>query len=312
MVKRKGYLEAAGIVLIAVGALALLYVANALDVYMRIVLAFAALVVSGIAMQKAMRLNGGYGFCMIGSRKGLRAIDRLSNRYKRFWNAMAMWGLVLGFGLITYPMLKGKIDKRIFAFGVLSSIAIVIFVMPYFGAGFQFINLPGVQSAISSQASSLQQNASLFAYAITAVTAIFGFTGYIFVSIFANAASILIGKSQIPGVAPIIPGVNIPLFAGIISLILLLVIHEFSHGVLSRIAKVKLKSIGLLVFGIIPIGAFVEPDEKKVKRLGSAKQTKIFSAGIAANFMAMIVFFVLLFFGECKSPVSVGFGQSGV
>ena len=56
------------------------------------------------------------------------------------------------------------------------------------------------------------------------------------------------------GVAPIIPGVDIPLFAGIISIAILLIIHEFSHGILAKKAKVKLKEIGLLVFGFIPIG----------------------------------------------------------
>lgn len=293
---RKDYLEAMSIVLITVGALALLYVANALDIYTRVALAFVTLIISGISIQRAMKLNGGYGLYMIGSKKGLRVIDDISKGYKGFWNAMAMWGLTMGFGLLTYPMLKGRIDKRVFAFGVLSSILIVTFVQPHLADAFQFINIPGVQSTISGRTLALQQGANLFAYAITAVTVVFGFSGYAFISILANAALILLGHSQLPGVAPIIPGINLPLIAGLISLIVLLVIHEFSHGVLSRIAKVKLKSIGLLVFGIIPIGAFVEPDEKMVKKLGSTKQTKIFSAGIAANFIATVVFFVLMLF----------------
>ena len=80
--------------------------------------------------------------------------------------------------------------------------------------------------------------------------------------------------SQIPGVAPIIPGIDIPLFAGIISLAVLLVVHEFSHGLLARAAKVRLKSIGLLIFSIIPVGAFVEPDERQISKVKKAAQTK--------------------------------------
>ncbi len=250
---------------------------------------------------------------MIGSKRGLKTIDAVSKNNRKFWDAMAIWGLTLGFGLMAYPLLKGRMDKRVLVFGILSLVFMVIFVQPYLSVAFQFINMPKLQGAVSSQASSLQPEANLLSYALLALTVVFGFSGYIFVSVLANAASILVGiaqflisyfsgaintstlTNQVPGVAPIIPGWNIPLVAGLVSLVILLVIHEFSHGVLSRMAKVKLKSIGLLVFGIIPIGGYVEPDERMVKKLDSLKQTKIFSAGISANFIATLFFFVLLF-----------------
>ena len=312
MTRSKGYLKATGAVLVTIGALVMLYLASALSIYVRVALAFAALIVSGLSIQKAMGLGGGYGFYMIGSRKGLKRIDQISNRYKKFWNAMAMWGMVMGFGLFSYPMMKGRIDVRMVAFGVLSLIFMTIFVQPYLAVAAQFISLPGMQVAASGGTPALQQGANLLSVMIISVTALFGFSGYVFISIFSNAALILIGiaqfllswisgaanvstlQNQIPGVAPIIPGITLPLAAGIMSLIVLLVIHELSHGMLSRIAEVKLKSIGLLMFGIIPMGAYVEPDEKKVKRLGSVKQTWIFSSGVAANFIAAIVFFALL------------------
>ena len=43
----------------------------------------------------------------------------------------------------------------------------------------------------------------------------------------------------------------------------MIIIHEFSHGILARVENVKINSIGLLLFAIIP-GAFVEPDEEKL------------------------------------------------
>jgi membrane-associated protease RseP (regulator of RpoE activity) len=103
-------------------------------------------------------------------------------------------------------------------------------------------------------------------------------------------------SGQVPGVVPIIPGIDIPLVAGIISLVILLTVHELSHGILSRLSRVRLKSMGLLMFGILPIGAFVEPDDKMIKRLAPHQQISIFSAGVAANFVAMLVFFVLMMF----------------
>ncbi|MCL5007076.1 MAG: site-2 protease family protein, partial [Candidatus Marsarchaeota archaeon] len=143
-------------------------------------------------------------------------------------------------------------------------------------------------------------------------TFVFGFTGYVIVAIMYNAAKILYALSlflitvgaghpqvsqlsgQVAGVAPVIPGIDLPLAAGVLALALMLMVHEFSHGILARNAKVKLKSIGLVILGVIPMGAFVEPEEKEVVKLDSMKQTKIFAAGISANFIAMLVFFVFV------------------
>jgi membrane-associated protease RseP (regulator of RpoE activity) len=310
---RKDYLGAAGIALLTIGILAILYVTNAVGVPGRVAIAiFVVLPASGIMIRKVMGLSGGYGLYLIGGKRGLRTIDSVSKKHRKFWDAMAMWGLSMGFGLLAYPLVKGKIDKRIWVLGILSSIFVMLFVQQYFSVALQFISLPQIQGTVSSNASALQQNASLLAYMVTAVTLVSGFSGYIFVLLLANAASILVGiaqlllsylsgavnfstvKNQIPGVAPIIPGWDVPLLAGVTSLAILLIVHEFSHGVLSRIAKVKLKSTGLLMFGIVPVGGYVEPDERMVKKLDSAKQTRLFSAGIAANFIAMFVFFALL------------------
>ena len=100
--------------------------------------------------------------------------------------------------------------------------------------------------------------------------------------------------SQVPGVAPIIPGFQIPLVAGLIAFALALILHEMSHGVLARIYNVRLKSVGLLMVGIIPMGGFVEPDDKQVGKLSNINQTKMFAAGVAANFVLMVIFFLLM------------------
>ena len=64
---------------------------------------------------------------------------------------------------------------------------------------------------------------------------------------------------------------------------------------LARAAKVKIKSIGVLLFGVIPIGAYVEPNEKMVEKLSKQEQNQISAAGISANFIASIIFFALMF-----------------
>ncbi|PJB21662.1 MAG: peptidase M50, partial [Euryarchaeota archaeon CG_4_9_14_3_um_filter_38_12] len=49
----------------------------------------------------------------------------------------------------------------------------------------------------------------------------------------------------------------IPLWYGLLGLIIAMVVHEFSHGILAAFAKVKIKSLGVL-FLVLPLGAFVE------------------------------------------------------
>lgn len=287
----------------------------AIGTIQEVLLILGSLFVSGLLIQRLMGFRGGYGFYMMGSKKGLETIDRISKKYDDFWNGMAIWGLTLGFGLLAYPLLKGRINKRAFALGILSLPLIIVYLLPYLGtASFQLINIPRIQNAIATQHSGAQtvHGVNYYAYLMAALTIVSGFSGVIFATILLNAATILsvilssiytaltgMGtppstSNLVPGVAPVIPGITIPLFSGIISLIIILVVHEFSHGILSRIARVRLKSIGLLVFGVIPIGAYVEPDENMIKKLDPIKQTKIFSAGISANFIAMIVFFLLL------------------
>ena len=69
---------------------------------------------------------------------------------------------------------------------------------------------------------------------------------------------------EAPAVSIVLPGVEmpgstiyVPLGYGLISLATVLIVHEFSHGILSRVEKINIKSVGLLLFTILP-GAFVE------------------------------------------------------
>jgi membrane-associated protease RseP (regulator of RpoE activity) len=121
----------------------------------------------------------------------------------------------------------------------------------------------------------------------------------------------------------LLPGINqfIPLTWGLIGLIVTLVVHELSHAILSRVADIKVKSLGLLVV-LVPIGAFAEPDESQLvgtdaqpgDRIATRpERLRVFSAGITANFAVALVAF-LLFFGPVLTSVSSveGLGVVGV
>lgn len=91
-----------------------------------------------------------------------------------------------------------------------------------------------------------------------------------------------------------LPGLNpiIPLWYGIFGLVVAIIVHEFSHGILARLAKVKIKSLGL-VFFIVPMGAFVEPDEEELKALDRRSRIRMYAAGPASNMMVAFVCAVL-------------------
>ncbi|MBC7114115.1 MAG: site-2 protease family protein [Archaeoglobi archaeon] len=94
----------------------------------------------------------------------------------------------------------------------------------------------------------------------------------------------------------LLPGVNqfIPLTYGIIALIITLIVHEFSHGILCRVEGIKVKSLGILL-ALVPIGGFAEPDEEELKRAEMWKKIRVFTSGITSNFITALVFFALFF-----------------
>ena len=120
-----------------------------------------------------------------------------------------------------------------------------------------------------------------------------------------------------PTVSLIVPGVEvpgspifIPLFSGLIGLATVLIVHEFSHGILARVEKIKINSIGLLLFAILP-GAFVEPDEEELNSLRRASRMRIYVAGSMANLtLAAIALIIMLALSSFVIPAV--FHEDGV
>lgn len=106
--------------------------------------------------------------------------------------------------------------------------------------------------------------------------------------------------TQTPSVSLVIPGVEvpgspifIPFLFGIIGLVTVIVVHEFSHGILARVENIKIKSIGLLLFAVLP-GAFVEPDEEDMEKAKKTSRMRVYAAGSIANISLFVVAFLLM------------------
>jgi len=111
-------------------------------------------------------------------------------------------------------------------------------------------------------------------------------------------------------VSPILPGIKIPgsdfflpFWHGIISLFLLLVIHEGAHGIISRVHNVKVESTGVGILAILPF-AFVKPNEKQIKKLNVSKRIAMYAAGPFANITTAALALGLLLFGVMPLLIS--------
>ncbi len=133
---------------------------------------------------------------------------------------------------------------------------------------------------------------------LTLTLSIFGLPLLLFLALIEHAYEIMLG-SDLPGISPALPTVKggevglgfpglpvfIPWSHALIAIVVTIVVHEFAHGILTRVRKLNLKSTGLVTLGILPIGAFVEPDDDEMKKAESIDRMRIFAVGSFANLM---------------------------
>lgn len=112
-----------------------------------------------------------------------------------------------------------------------------------------------------------------------------------------------------------IPGINpfIPIGYGLIALVIGVVLHEMMHGVIARSQNIGVKSIGILWL-VIPVGAFVEQDDAEMNAATRRKRGRVAAAGVLANLVLAVVFFLLVAAAVSTSvhPTADGVGLGGV
>ena len=99
----------------------------------------------------------------------------------------------------------------------------------------------------------------------------------------------------------------IPVEYWVISIAIIMVVHEASHGIIARLEGFEINSVGWLVLGIVP-GAFVEPkgmqlgDDEEGEGMGAAniwdqgnykQRLKVLAAGSWANYVTAFILFLL-------------------
>ena len=128
---------------------------------------------------------------------------------------------------------------------------------------------------------------------------------------FAEQLRVPILTPLVPYIDKLFPSEILPPFYFTYWIIIIAIIaipHEFAHGIFARLNKVKIHSTGFGFLGPF-LAAFVEQDEKDMKKAKKFPQLAILAAGTFANVLMTVLFgiiligFILVFF----VPIGVNF-----
>ncbi len=129
---------------------------------------------------------------------------------------------------------------------------------------------------------------------------------FIFYSLVKNAYFFFQKPEQASQVMLLVPGLTISMESLpyiLISLVVVVLTHEFAHGIASLAEKIPLKSSGIFFALVLP-GGFVEIDEEKLEKAKPSTKLRIFSAGASTNIAAgMLVLLLITNFAFTISPL---------
>ncbi|HLF53880.1 MAG TPA: site-2 protease family protein [Candidatus Nanoarchaeia archaeon] len=99
----------------------------------------------------------------------------------------------------------------------------------------------------------------------------------------------------------------------IIIIAIIAVPHEFAHGIIARLNKIKILSTGFGFLGPF-LAAFVEQDDKQMQKATKFSQLSVLAAGTFANVLMTIFFglILLLFFTTTFVPAGLNFNMYSI
>lgn len=118
--------------------------------------------------------------------------------------------------------------------------------------------------------------------------------------LYQGAVGIIQSPDPTPTVGLLIPGVQlpgsdfyVPFWYGIISIVVLAVVHEASHGIIATVEKIKIKTTGVGLFLFLPL-AFVEPVINSFKKATRLSRIRMLCAGSFANLTTALIAFLIV------------------
>jgi len=152
-----------------------------------------------------------------------------------------------------------------------------------------------VQSALSKMLTRTKRGIRVFAD--VSVIAGFLMMGFAFWFLLNNLSNFFTKPTEFAELTVLIPGVTLTSASAILyfllSIPIVLVIHEGAHGIVATLEKIKIKTGGFAIF-IALFAGFVEPDEKEFDRAKKVSKLRVIGAGATSNVIFAFVLGALL------------------
>lgn len=153
----------------------------------------------------------------------------------------------------------------------------------------------GVQDVLVRLLGRTRRGISVFAN--VSVVAGFLMMGFGFWFLLNNVANYFVQPQSFAALTVLIPGVTLTSFHAIISFLLsipiVLVMHEGAHGIVAALEKIKIKTGGFAVF-IALFAGFVEPDEDEFNKAKKISRLRVIGAGATSNVIFALALGLLL------------------
>ncbi|MFZ8922272.1 MAG: site-2 protease family protein [Nitrosopumilaceae archaeon] len=134
-------------------------------------------------------------------------------------------------------------------------------------------------------------------FADVSVIAGFIMMGFAFWFLLDNVSKFFVAPSDFSELTVLIPGVTLTSSASItyflLSIPIVLVVHEGAHGIVAALEKIKIKTGGFAIF-IAMFAGFVEPDEEEFNKAKKISKLRVIGAGATANVIFAFVLGAIL------------------
>lgn len=142
----------------------------------------------------------------------------------------------------------------------------------------------GVQAALTKMLNRTRRGIRVFAD--ISVVAGFLMMGFAFWFLLNNVSNYFVEPTEFSELTVLIPGVTLTSSASItyflLSIPIVLVIHEGAHGIVATLEKIKIKTGGFAIF-IALFAGFVEPDEEEFNKAKKISKLRVIGAGATSN-----------------------------
>jgi len=123
-------------------------------------------------------------------------------------------------------------------------------------------------------------------FADVSVVAGFLMMGFAFWFLISNISKFFVAPTEFSQLTVLIPGVTLTSSSSILYFLLsipvVLVIHEGAHGIVATLEKIKIKTGGFAIF-IAMFAGFVEPDEEEFNKAKKISKLRVIGAGATSN-----------------------------